>query len=555
MFKVSSETKYLHNLILISFFIICVILSYFYLFDYGVHIEEKFHRLNGHYWLNVVAKKLSLSGLELTTKLKIEEIYDYTLNPVWLYNKYGIVLDLPAALIEIIFNIEEIKNVYYLKHFLSFSIFLLSSFFFYKILKERFKNFYLNFSGLILFVSTPRILGDSFLYKDVLFLSLFVFAIYFFLKSLDKLEKKYLILFALFTALAISLRVFAILLPLIFLFILTLKVFNNSKFFFIFEKILFYFFFLTIFTYLFWPYLWDSPINNFILIFSSMEKSLVDIKILFANEFVSNYFLPDIYILKWIFISNPILQTIFFILGYSLCCARILNRYFNLKEDKIFNDLWRGKKELIDLTFFLIIFIYFFSFLFVNAPFYNGWRLLYFFNIFLIYFAIYFFDRLLLNLNRNILKKVFLMSLVFFTLASNIYSIIIFHPFQSLFFNILLNNKQINSYEGDYHGISSKHFFEYISLIDKKNKIKIAVASHTPLHRGLESLPSSLKNKFLVIGQEYEEADYIYKNNISEVDSKINKKYEIPKNFSKIYELKKGKTKIYEIYKFSKNLK
>ena len=32
--------------------------------------------------------------------------------------------------------------------------------------------------------------------------------------------------------------------------------------------------------------------------------------------------------------------------------------------------------------------------------------------------------------------------------------------------------------------------------------------------------------KIDIIGQEYRNADYIYKNNISEVNAKINKKYE-----------------------------
>ena len=44
-------------------------------------------------------------------------------------------------------------------------------------------------------------------------------------------------------------------------------------------------------------------------------------------------------------------------------------------------------------------------------------------------------------------------------------------------------------------------------------------------------------------------ANYIFKNNISEVNSKLIKKYQIPDNFSKIYELKVDKVIIYEIYR------
>ncbi len=51
------------------------------------------------------------------------------------------------------------------------------------------------------------------------------------------------------------------------------------------------------------------------------------------------------------------------------------------------------------------------------------------------------------------------------------------------------------------------------------------------------------------MGQEYEKADFIYKNNISEVNSNLNKKYNIPNNFVKIYELNTNGVKIYEIFK------
>ena len=111
--------------------------------------------------------------------------------------------------------------------------------------------------------------------------------------------------------------------------------------------------------------------------------------------------------------------------------------------------------------------------------------------------------------------------------------------------------KTKNGYEGDYHGIATKHFFEKILIIEDADIINIAVACHTPIQRGLEALPKNTE-KVSIVGQEYDQADYIFKNNISEVNSKLIKKYQIPKNFSKIYELKIDKVKIYEIYKINK---
>ena len=160
------------------------------IYDFGIHIEEKFHRLNGHYWLNYIGEIFGLSDLQNITKVKLDSIGDYTLSNVSKYNKYGIILDVPAAYLEIFLKFENILEIYYFKHLLSFTIFLLSSYFFYRILNKRYKNFYISFFGLILFVTTPRILGDSFLYKDVLFLSFFTISLYYFLEALDKLSFK-----------------------------------------------------------------------------------------------------------------------------------------------------------------------------------------------------------------------------------------------------------------------------------------------------------------------------------------------------------------------------
>ena len=124
------------------------------------------------------------------------------------------------------------------------------------------------------------------------------------------------------------------------------------------------------------------------------------------------------------------------------------------------------------------------------------------------------------------------------------------HPFQSLYFSSLASK---NSYEGDYHGISTKNFYEKILKEDKSKIIKVAVASHTPIQRGLESIPKIYRGTFQIVGQEYHLSDYIYKNNISEVNSKLIKKYQVPENFNKIYELKIDKLVIYEIYKRTKN--
>ena len=535
--------------LLLFFYLTLLSFAFFSLQDTGVHIEEKFHRLNGHYWLNYVSEVLGFNNLYDITSKKISEISDFSLSSVSLYNKYGIIFDLPTAFLEIFLGINNIKSVYYLKHFLSFFIFLLSSFAFYRILIRRYDNFLLSFVGTSLFITTPRIFGDSFFYKDVLFLSFLTFTIYFFLKYLKKNKLKNLILFSLFTAFSVNLRIFSILIPFLFCFIIFIKSFQTKEYKENIKKILLYLIFFFFYLFIFWPYLWASPINNFIDLFLSLNTDLIDVKILYNQNYISNRTLPNGYLFNWLIISSPIFQSLLFFIGYFFYLIRLLNRYFKINEISVYNDLWRGHREETDFIFFIFLSSFYLLFLVFNAPLYNGWRLVYFMNFFMIYFSINILNIMVIRFQKKRILYALLNIFLVILVSYNYYAIIKYHPYQSLYFNNFFSEKKINGFEGDYHGISSKDFFDKISEIDKDNEIKIAVASHTPLHRGLEALELKKRSKFLVVGQEYEMAKYIYKNNISEVDSILNKKYEVPKNFSKVYEKKIGKLIIYEIFK------
>ena len=68
-----------------------VIFFYFFVFfviglitakDYGIHIEEKFHRSNGFYWLNYLLSFTNLDQLKDVSLDKYNKIYDYTLSQV-----------------------------------------------------------------------------------------------------------------------------------------------------------------------------------------------------------------------------------------------------------------------------------------------------------------------------------------------------------------------------------------------------------------------------------------------------------------------------------------
>ena len=99
------------TLILILFYFFSSILALTTYQDYGIHIEEKFHRLNGFYWLNYTSNLFGFSEIQKIAEIKMNEISDFSLSSVSHYNKYSVLLDLPSALVEILFKINDVKNI------------------------------------------------------------------------------------------------------------------------------------------------------------------------------------------------------------------------------------------------------------------------------------------------------------------------------------------------------------------------------------------------------------------------------------------------------------
>ena len=547
MYKIKKKNS---NIIIFFYFLLFLIIGIFTAKDYGVHIEEKFHRSNGFYWLNYILSFTNFTELKIISINKFNNISDYTLSAVSYFNKYGIIFDLPASYIEILFNINNSKDFYQLRHLLSFLFFFVSTIFFYKILLNRFKNKNISLIGTTFFILSPRIYGDSFLYKDIIFLSISTIAIYFFFKTIDKFSYKNLIIFAFFSALSTSTRIMGIYLPIMFLITSFFENLNKrQKFDFLLKNLLLLLLFL-FFLIIFWPYLWSDPIKNFLDIFKSLKVDLVSFKILFNNNYISTEHIPYKYLPAWVIISTPTLHIIFFLLGFFFISKRFIMKFLEIENIQKNRDLWFSFNEKKDFLMLFTLSAIFILVVIHNIKLYNGWRLMYFLNTFFIYIATYSIYRIHLKIRLS-KKRVNLFNLFFLvTLGLVCQKMIIFHPYQSLYFNNFLSSEKKNSFEGDYHGLaSSKALIEIIKTNAEKKNINIAVSSHTPLQRGIEFLDPIDKKKINIVGQEYKIADYIYKNNISEVDINSNKKYLIPVNFRKISEYKIDGIILYEIYK------
>lgn len=123
-----------------------------------------------------------------------------------------------------------------------------------------------------------------------------------------------------------------------------------------------------------------------------------------------------------------------------------------------------------------------------------------------------------------------------------------------MYFNNLLTKKYISNFPIDTPSLSRVDALKFI-ISDGKNldKISVANASWTPLHNGKDLLYKKDYNKIKFVGQDYNNADYIYTNFIYEINPKLNNKYHINNNFKVIKEFNIKNINIYKIYKKKTN--
>ena len=334
------KNKFYLPVILFIFFVVGFLIYK----DYGFNIDEKFHRSSGIFWLIYVADFFGLDQFKTVAESKFNDIKGFTLSPVEHFNKYGVIFDLPAAFIEIILKLDQPINYYYLRHFLIFIFYFIGAIFFYKLLRNRFKSEFLAIIGLLLLILTPRLFGDSFQNnKDIVFLSLYSISLFYYFKTLDSNKLSNILFFSLFSALATSIRIVGCFLPISFLFFWLINYFSQRKDLnikIIFLNLFSYLFFLIIF----WPLLWENPIQNFLSYFEVLGDYF-NSKVLFLGNYYYSNNLPYYYLVFWIYISTPIIHLIFFSAGFLYYSIKLIKRFFNIKKVSLYNDLWRSNEE------------------------------------------------------------------------------------------------------------------------------------------------------------------------------------------------------------------
>ncbi len=502
--------------------------------DFGISVDEWELRILGFSNLKYVISLFSLSKAnELNSIMPIPELSDYL-------GTHGAIFALPMSFIEYIFNIKDSQSYYLLRHYINHIVFLLGSFYFYLLVKERFNNWsYGILAALFLFLS-PRIFAESFYnHKDIIFLSFFIINLYYGIKFLKKNSLLNASFFALTTALSIDIRIMGIIIiPCI---IVPIIIKNQNKIKKVISSLTLYFLLLFLFTVLFWPYLWDSPLINFLKVFQKLSSFPHSGYNFYMGEYILASYSPWHYIPVWMMITTPPLYIVLFLFG-------IVNFAFNAFKYKSSKDIWNDDFFIEDIIYLILLFMPIFMVIALNSTLYNGWRHLYFIYPCLLIFSVRGIHYLRLSFFSKRKWVIEIFTIIFLVQIS--LDMIKNHPFQNVYFNFFAGDEIEKKFEIDYWGLSNKQAFEYILEKEKDTKINIGSAGPISLENSKMILNSEDRNRINIT--ENSEADYIIDNYINWHGKIKKKKYIIPKNFVVDKNIIINGIKISSIYKSTK---
>lgn len=414
---------------------------------------------------------------------------------------HGPAFEVFLIVIERVLKLSDSRDIFLIRHLMTFLTFFLGSIFFYLLALKIFSNKKLALIGWLMYVLSPHIFAHSFYNsKDPIFLSFFTISIYLVIVFYEKRTLFWAFLCALITAFTIDIRIMGLIIPFIFitlfLFELAFSPANRNK-----QKkfsVFAYCIFLIPLIILFWPVLWINPIHHFLGAFKEAFFYSWEMDVFYIGKFYKSSELPWHYVPFWICISTPIIYSLLFLTGTISSLIHVFKAPLNFLKTK--------QNQLIVLIWFFLPML---MILFLKSIVFDTGRHLFFLHGGFILIAAYGLEAIYkIITKRKAVLYVFNFILIF-SFADVIKSMLQLHPYEHLYFNSLAGNdmnKIKQNFEMDYWGLSSREVLETILQKDTSKRITLFADSY-PEILNVSILPIE-KRKRLIYTDTAENADY-----------------------------------------------
>ncbi|MDO1447332.1 hypothetical protein Q0590_13775 [Rhodocytophaga aerolata] len=462
--------------------------------DYGISWDESISRYNGIVTLKYLITKVNPELIINNASLQgIPNLHE------WKDKDYGVVFEVPLVILENVFGIKNnySPELYYLRHFCTFLFFYLGVVHLFLLIQFRFNSWHLGMLGCLLFILSPRIFADSFYNdKDIVLLSAFIITSYYLLRYLSNKSFWNAFWLGISMAVTINIRITGIVIPAIaFTFILIdiiklypdVKKINQSL-----SSALLLLITLITFTIIFWPYLWENPLQNFLQAFHNMSKFRWHNHVLYAGEFIWAANVPWHYIPVWIAITTPVVYLIFFITG-------LIPIFIHLWQVKLY--LYKNEPQRQDLVITSLFFGPLLAVIVMDSVLYDAWRQMFFLYGSFIYIAIRGVVYVKESAARHKILRIdtlytyVLGAIVAFSLIHTTYFMVKYHPHQNVYFNFLAGNNPGENFERDYWGLSYRQGLEYIIENDKRETITVTANMLASGRTNIRILPEEMQKR------------------------------------------------------------
>ena len=437
-----------------SFFFILLLAGLAIYKDYGVSADEMTQRTIGLTSLAYLANLFNIRFLLGDAQPLADP------SSVFLAQRdrdYGVAFELPAEFLIKVLGLQD-ANAYFFRHLLTFLVFYAAIFFFYKLVKLRYQDWRIGLLGATLLILSPRIFGDGFFNdKDLVFMSAFVIAIYTLVYFVLKPKISTAIWHALACAIAIDLRLMAVIVPaatIAILIVLTLR-----KEFTLIKCVAYaatYLILMGLLVVAFWPWLWLDPLGNFVIAFQNMARFRHAPDMLFMGIIINAGDLPWYYIPVWIGITTPILYLALFLVGSAITLRTFFTNLFSKAR-----TLWTNNGQLQDLLFLGLFLAPLIAVIALHSILYNGWRQMYFIYPAFLLVSLRGLVGLWHVVNHKPIARRAFIAVIAICMGYTGYWMVRWHPYQYLYFNVFAG-QYAKKFDVDYWAVAYRPLLEKI---------------------------------------------------------------------------------------------
>lgn len=343
--------------------------------DYGLTYDEVMQRVTGEVSLLYVFQKLppSLQRRWLPPQAAALIAAKGAAGQLGHYHdrEYGVAFELPAAASEQLLRLHDSRERFLLRHYLTFMVCFAGLFAFYRLAAQRYASWRVGLLGVLLLVLSPRLFADCFYNsKDAVFTMLFTLAVATTVLFVRRPSWRTALGHALACAVAIDVRVMAVLVPAATLAFVGLQVLRGA---YGYKRAALalglYCTLLPSLVIAFWPYLWEAPASNFLAVLRTMSHYRWPGQVVYQGHVIAATAIPWHYPFVWIGLTVPLVYIAFWLVG----TAGVLRRLGHIRQ-------WAGIEEADwqDLLFLGLGLAPLLAVVVLHSVLYNGWRHLYF---------------------------------------------------------------------------------------------------------------------------------------------------------------------------------